>query len=158
MKTFQWRAAHEYWHSVIYIQTNVKSRIGCGTPIVVKFRAPLKSENLDQEIVYDYQSLGEDADLVINGREERYCLKQCYKMCYYVQKVHNQEILRMKAEFSKDENGTVRPLCLMVTLDLVRIRLGAWHPCEQEQGGDQEPRDTAIESQLNAAREDLAAA
>lgn len=54
MKTFQYRAAHEYWHSVIYIQTNVKSKIGCGTPIVVKFRAPLKSEDLDQEIVYDY--------------------------------------------------------------------------------------------------------
>lgn len=108
MKTFQQRAAHEYWHSVLYIQTNVKSKIGCGTPIVVKFRAPLKSESLDQEIVYDYQALGDDADLVINGREERYCLKQCYKMCYYVQKVHNQEILRMKAEFTRDENGTVR--------------------------------------------------
>ena len=64
---------------------------------------------------------------MINGREERYCLKQCYKMCYYVQKVHNQEILRMKAEFSKDENGTVSPLCLMMSLDLVRLRLRAWH-------------------------------
>jgi hypothetical protein len=41
MNIFQKRAAHDYWKSVIYIQTNVKSRIGCGSPIVVKFYAPL---------------------------------------------------------------------------------------------------------------------
>ena len=28
-------------------------------------------------------------------------------MCYYIQKVHNFELLKMRAEFSKDENGTV---------------------------------------------------
>lgn len=28
-------------------------------------------------------------------------------MCYYVQKMHKFEIQKMRAEFSKDENGTV---------------------------------------------------
>lgn len=64
MNTFLKRAAHEYWHSVIYIQTNIKSKLGCGTPIVVKFYAPLDPENMEAEIVYDYKALGEDADLV----------------------------------------------------------------------------------------------
>lgn len=41
MNIFLKRAAHEYWHSVLYIQTNVKSKIGCGTPIVIKYYAPL---------------------------------------------------------------------------------------------------------------------
>jgi hypothetical protein len=107
MTTFQNRAAHEYWFSVLYIQTNVKSKLGCGTPIVVKFYAPLDLSNVDAEIVYDYRALGTDAELARSGNDYAYCLKQCYKMCYYVQKLHSHEILRMRAEFTKDENGTI---------------------------------------------------
>jgi hypothetical protein len=44
---------------------------------------------MDAEIVYDFKSLGEDEDLIKRGKEERYCLKQCYKMCYYIQKFHS---------------------------------------------------------------------
>lgn len=33
-------------------------------------------------------------------------------MCYYVQKIYNMEILKMRAEFSRDENGTVILTCL----------------------------------------------
>ena len=84
MNTFQRRAAHEYWHQVIYIQTNVKSKLGCGTPKVVKFYAPLDMDNPDAEIVYDYRALGDDVDLIRAGDDDTYCLKQCYKMCYYI--------------------------------------------------------------------------
>jgi hypothetical protein len=84
MNTFQKRAAHEYWHQVIYIQTNVKSKLGCGTPVVVKFYAPLDLENLDAEIVYDYKALGSEQDLIRAGEDYTYCLKQCYKMCYFI--------------------------------------------------------------------------
>ena len=28
-------------------------------------------------------------------------------MCYYVQKMHSVEILKMRAEFARDDNGTV---------------------------------------------------
>ena len=35
-------------------------------------------------------------------------------MCYYVQKMYNQEILKMKAEFTKDDNGTVRILNILI--------------------------------------------
>lgn len=58
MTTFQYRATHDYWHSVIYIQTNVKARIGTGTPILVKFYAPLNLDDINEEIVYDFKSLG----------------------------------------------------------------------------------------------------
>jgi hypothetical protein len=74
MKTFQWRAAHEYWKSVIYIQTNIKSRIGCGTPIVVKFYAPLDHQNPDAEISYDFRSFGDEVELIKNGDDYTYCL------------------------------------------------------------------------------------
>lgn len=34
-------------------------------------------------INYDYKSLGEDIDLLKTDKE-RYCLKQAYKMCFYI--------------------------------------------------------------------------
>lgn len=75
MNTFLKRAAHEYWFSVIYIQTNIKSKHGCGTPIVVKFYAPIDMNNLDAEIVYDFRALGTDAELARSGDDYAYCLK-----------------------------------------------------------------------------------
>lgn len=59
------------------------------------------------EIVYDYKTLGED-EVLIKTDEYQWCVKQCYKMCFYVQKCYGIEILKMRAEFSKDENGSVR--------------------------------------------------
>jgi len=108
---------------VIYIQTNVKSRIGCGTPIVVKFYAPLDHLNPDAEIVYDFKSFGSEIDLIRNGDDYTYCLVQCYKMCYYIQKMHQTEVLKMKVEFTKDENGSVRLWKKLISIDLVNLRV-----------------------------------
>ena len=36
-----------------------------------------------------------------------YCLKQCYKFCYFISKLHQIEIIRMKCEFSKDYHGSI---------------------------------------------------
>jgi hypothetical protein len=41
-------------------------------------------------------------------------------MCYYIQKVYGFEILKMRAEFNKDENGTVRSLNIML-IDMVLL-------------------------------------
>ena len=107
MNTFLKRANDEYWNTVSYIQTNVKSKLGCGTPIIIKFYAPIgEGEEAEQEIQYDFRGLGADISL-LRSDEYQYCVKQCYKMCYYVQKVYQFEILKMRAEFTKDENGTV---------------------------------------------------
>ena len=40
-------------------------------------------------------------------------------MCYYISKVYNYEILKMRCEFSKDENGTVRFIMITTLIDLV---------------------------------------
>mgnify|MGYP006893261805 CR=1 FL=1 len=36
-----------------------------------------------------------------------YCLKQVYKMCYYIAHIYEVEILKMRCEFVKDHNGTI---------------------------------------------------
>lgn len=64
MSTFHKRANDDYWKTVACIQTNLKSKLGCGTPIIIKYYAPLDYEDSDAEIVYDYKSLGGDEDLI----------------------------------------------------------------------------------------------
>jgi hypothetical protein len=47
-------------------------------------------------------------------------------MCYYVQKIYNMEVIKMRAEFTKDENGTVRKahfLLMSVYVDMVLLRI-----------------------------------
>ena len=37
-----------------------------------------------------------------------YCLKACNKIGYFIQLIHNVDIMRMKVEFFQDENGLVQ--------------------------------------------------
>lgn len=106
MSVFTKRANDDFWKTISCIQTNVKAQIGCGTPIIVRFYAPLDREDPGKQIEYDFRSLGEDEDLIKND-EQKYCLKQAYKICFYVSKLYQCEILRMKCEFVKDHNRTI---------------------------------------------------
>jgi hypothetical protein len=74
MNTFLKRANDDYWKTVSCIQTNIKSKLGCGSPIIIKFYAPLDAIDSETEIYYDYKSLGTDEDL-IRKDEHQYCLK-----------------------------------------------------------------------------------
>ena len=56
--------------------------------------------------MYDFKSFGEDEDLIKKDREN-YCLKQVYKMCYYVSHLYQHEILQMKCEFLIDFHGSI---------------------------------------------------
>lgn len=90
-KIFLLRNNDPYWRTVDYVQTNVKAKIGIGIPIVIKFYADLEEDpNNLHRLTYDYKKYGED-ELIRN--ELIYCLKQCYKICEYVQRVHLYEIL-----------------------------------------------------------------
>ena len=93
-----------------YIQTTVKDEKGVGQAIDIRFRAPLNDLDEDtqkEEINYDFNSLGEDLDLLKQKRFKRYAEKQCLKMAYYLQKVRNIEVLAMDAEFLKDDSDNV---------------------------------------------------
>ena len=88
------------------VQTCIKSRRGIGEPIIVKFYAPMDPIDESNKIEYQYKKLGDDVELIQND-EFKYCLKQCYKMAFYIAKLHDIEILRMQCEFLKDENKTI---------------------------------------------------
>lgn len=106
MYIFQKKSNDVYWKTINSIQTNVKSKIGCGIPITVKFYAKIDRQNPDETIIYDFRSFGEDMFLIRND-EEKYCLKQAYKIAFYIQKLYQFEIIKMKCEYVKDENNTI---------------------------------------------------
>ena len=83
MNTFNKRQNDPEWANINCIQTNIKSKIGCGVPYIIKFYAPIDVNDKEAEIIYDFKQFGTDEDL-IRSDEYQYCLKQCYKMAYYI--------------------------------------------------------------------------
>ena len=88
------------------VQTCLKSKRGIGEPIIVKFYAPMNMRDTSHRVEYNYRTLGDDVEL-IQTDPFKYCLKQCYKMAYFLSKLHDIEILRMQCEFLKDDNKTI---------------------------------------------------
>ena len=69
------------------IQSNIKSQFGCGYPIIVNFFAEIDENAIHKEINYDFKAFESD-EFLIRTNSERYCLKQAYKICYYVSKMY----------------------------------------------------------------------
>ena len=89
----------------------MKSKSGIGKSIVICYYAPQPARqhygDKFDTIFYDFKSMPNDIDLINNEDDLNYCLKQCTKMGYYASKMHKIEILKMKCEFAKDDNGTI---------------------------------------------------
>jgi hypothetical protein len=71
------------------------------------FYAPDVDRTEPGKIKYDFRSCGEEVHLITQGKDEEYCRKQSIKIGYFVQKMHNFEILKMRCDFIKDDNGTI---------------------------------------------------
>lgn len=82
--TFQKRANNDYWKTVNCIQTNVKSKLGIGKPIIIEFSAPLLQEDPGKEINFNFRQFEKDDAKLIKQDKHQYCLKSIHKMCYYI--------------------------------------------------------------------------
>lgn len=74
------------------------------------FRAPLddsSAEAAQKDITYDWRGQGDELTLLKEGDFKRYAYQQCLKMCHYMKKVRNKEILSMHAEFLRDDTDNV---------------------------------------------------
>ena len=101
------RQSDPKWLDVRSIQTCIKSHKGIGNPIYINFFAPIDISNKDAEINYDLRKFPSDEVLLMKKDQRDYCLKQCFKICFFVSKAHGYEILRMKALFLLDDNGVI---------------------------------------------------
>ncbi|CAI2381583.1 unnamed protein product [Moneuplotes crassus] len=97
------RSIDSFWKQIYCIQTIVRSKVGLGKPIFVKFVAPIDLNNPENMIEYDYKSFKAET----SSSTEHYCLKQVLKMAFYIQKIHCYEIIAMKCDFLKDENDKI---------------------------------------------------
>lgn len=59
------------------------------------------------DVVFDYKQFGEDDEQLQNTNPIVYCIKQCHKIGYYMQKVQLVDIIRMDVEFIKDDFGEI---------------------------------------------------
>lgn len=78
--------------------------------ITVKFRAPLddsSEEEAKREINYEAFRGVKELELLQSGQFDKYAYMQVLKICYYMQKVRNREVLQMTAEFVRDNEDNI---------------------------------------------------
>ena len=88
----------------------MRHRTGIGEAIDIHFKAPLNATSKQaskEEIFYDWRSLGDELELLYKGKFKDYARVQCLKMCHYLKKVRNIEILQMNAQFLKDDTKNI---------------------------------------------------
>ena len=100
------KIGEEKWCRIRYLQTCLKHRTGVGKPIIIEYYAPVP-QNPTKPIKYDFRSMGDELTMLRQKDYVGYCTKQVMKMCYYVQKMYNFEILKIRAEFAMDKNETI---------------------------------------------------
>ena len=105
------RATNSDAKIIYYIQTGILATEKTHPfNITVHFRAPLDDsceEEARKEINYEAFRYEDERKLIKQGQFHRYAEIQCYKICYYLQKVRHKEILQMRAEFLRDECDNV---------------------------------------------------
>lgn len=66
----------------------------------------------DGKIEFNYEQFGggknlEDEHRLMIADPELYCLRACHKIGFYLQKIHKVDLLRMKVQFTQDDNGKI---------------------------------------------------
>ena len=65
-------------------------------------------------------------------RPKDFCLRMVLKMCFYLQKLYNKEVLQMNCDFFQDDNGEI--WFVHATEILVRPLLKSRLELKQEEG------------------------
>lgn len=126
---FSQRENAKFWTSVAYVQANVKSKIGIGRRIHFLFLYDMElshqenknpNESHRKSVLQMSPKRGqplkeyEDINFLEHQVEEfdhlddqELCYQNCLRMGYYLQKVHGVEILKMKTEFTVDDDGVL---------------------------------------------------
>ena len=85
MRLFEKRSTKDaFWKSVDFVQCCIQGH-GCGKPIKLTFYAPINPMKADEKIDYSlFKQMPDFLDLLMDGKPQDYCRKQCLKMCFYL--------------------------------------------------------------------------
>ena len=106
LKIMSRRPNDEYWKGVEFIQTWIKAKRGIGKAIEIDFFPKINKKHPSQHINYNFRKFKADNWLLKNDAKQ-YCLKQAVKIWFYVSKLYNYEILRLKCTFLTDDGGVI---------------------------------------------------
>ena len=86
--------------NIEYVQTCIRHKTGIGDAIDIDFKAPIDTSSKEAslgEIKYNWRQAGDEALLLHRGKFKDFAYIQLLKMCHFLQKVRNIEILKMQA-------------------------------------------------------------
>ena len=92
MKIMMERSGSKMWRKVSYIQLCLNSTTTPTSGKTIEFYAPVDPNNINTPINYRLNQFLPDSELKINNIN-MFCVKHCYKIAYYVQKVYNYVII-----------------------------------------------------------------
>lgn len=106
---FEKRTGDAYWKSISYIQTVLKCKYGIGEIFEVWY---FSHETPEQKVGHNLNSAGEvqedtAEELLCFEQPEKYCLLLLQRIAYFLEYYCQFELLRMKGEFMKDDNGKI---------------------------------------------------
>lgn len=114
---FKRSKSNPFWQTIQSIQTTIKTKLGLGKPFTFTFNAPCYKRDsvsgnvvqcYDGEIEFDFKQFGINNDtLLMQHSPVAYCLKVCHKIGFYLMKIHDKQLLRMKVEFYQDDHGRI---------------------------------------------------
>mmetsp|Transcript_10364 Transcript_10364/g.10330 ORF Transcript_10364/g.10330 Transcript_10364/m.10330 type:complete len:398 (-) Transcript_10364:1323-2516(-) len=103
------RPGSPIWKTISYIQTVIKCKAGISEPFIVTYYS---HEANDREAILALQKAGQDDDEIAeeklsDNNINDYCLFICRRIAYFLATYSQKEVLRIKAEFMKDDNGKI---------------------------------------------------
>lgn len=106
---FDKRSGDPYWKTISYIQTVLKCKYGIGEIYEIWY---FSHDSPEQKASHNLNSAGENQEdtaeeVLCFEQPERYCLLLLQRIAYFLEQHCHYELLRMKGEFMKDENGKI---------------------------------------------------
>jgi hypothetical protein len=101
------RGGSPIWKSIAYLQTVVKCKHGINEPILVTHYAHKVHDYSAIEELQKAAFVDEEDDMGYSRSPEEYCMMVCRKIAYYLAVYCHYNLLRMRGEFIKDDNGRI---------------------------------------------------
>jgi hypothetical protein len=101
------RMGSPIWRQIAYMQTVIKTRTGVGEVRLVNYYShDTKDTSAIEELQRAGQAESNEDELMVESEAE-YCHLICRRVAYFLATYSKVELLRMRAEFMRDDNGRV---------------------------------------------------
>ena len=110
----QRRVGEKFFNDIKSISLTPVAKRGLGKHFTFDFIAPCfepvkYGDNSRQvpsfygEVKFDYNQFGKNDKTLLRKAPLHYCLKQCHKLGYFLQKMYKIDLMRVKVDFYMDE-------------------------------------------------------